>query len=623
MRYFVLDTETHLIEPGNIIPKIVCMQYEFLEAALNPLCEVGIAQGDRIEQVLESYVFSDPEVVVSGHNIAFDWAVILRRFPRLAPKVWKLYDEGRVWDTRYWEQLYRNAEGTLAKFRYGLDKLYNRVTGQELAGKSGDTWRLKYGTLDGIPWVDWPQEAVDYAQMDVVATATVLQHQLKEGDVPPTFFDQVRAAWAIHLMAAWGLRTHPGRVAAYEAKLDAVVAERRAFLAEQGLLREDGTKDMGAVRALVTEAYDGSPPKTAKGAVQTTRRVLKESGHAVLEKMAEGGEFETYRNTFLPTLKQGLEHAICAHFTVLKETGRTSCSKPNLQNLPADDELRSCFVPRPGWVYVGADYGVIELACFAQVLYMMQGYSKLRDALVRGDDPHIRTAAGIEGVEYEDLLVRYKASEPRAKELRKLAKAANFGFLGGLGGRFAEYARGYGINITREEALDIRAKWLDTYPEVRDHFRVVSENARFDDWDFVHPVTGFIRGNVTYTQGANCYVQHLGAHGAKRALYYLVRATKVEPDSPLFGCAVVNFVHDEFILEVPEGRHHDAAKELERLMVEHMRYYLTDVPITAESYAMDAWYKSAEPVYDGNGRLGVWSDGGARFEDGGSQVAAS
>ena len=50
-------------------------------------------------------------------------------------------------------------------------------------------------------------------------------------------------------------------------------------------------------------------------------------------------------------------------------TGRLSSTDPNLQNIPVRTELgseiRKMFVPRPGWVFVDADYSQIELRVLA------------------------------------------------------------------------------------------------------------------------------------------------------------------------------------------------------------------------------------------------------------------
>lgn len=80
-----------------------------------------------------------------------------------------------------------------------------------------------------------------------------------------------------------------------------------------------------------------------------------------------------------------------------------------------------------------------------------------------------------------------------------------------------------------------------------------------------------------------------------------------EPESPLFGCRVFSFIHDEILMEVPEYKAHDASFELSRIMVSTMREWVPDVLIVAEPALMRAWSKDAEAVYDGEGRLIPWT----------------
>ena len=83
---------------------------------------------------------------------------------------------------------------------------------------------------------------------------------------------------------------------------------------------------------------------------------------------------------------------------------------------------------------------------------------------------------------------------------------------------------------------------------------------------------------------------------------------KGEGVSPLYGCRMVAFIHDEFVLEVPEALHlaQAAVARLVEVMVEGMALYVPDVPIKAEPTLMRRWYKEAEPVWGPDGKLLVW-----------------
>ena len=121
-----------------------------------------------------------------------------------------------------------------------------------------------------------------------------------------------------------------------------------------------------------------------------------------------------------------------------------------------------------------------------------------------------------------------------------------------------------------------------------------------------HLYTNRRRGQVHYTAACNSFFQGLAADGAKRALFEVQRHCQVLSDSPLFGSHVVNFLHDEIMLEVPEQRGPEAALELANIMMREFNHFVPDVPVRASPQLMRCWSKNAKPIYDSNGRLTPW-----------------
>lgn len=116
------------------------------------------------------------------------------------------------------------------------------------------------------------------------------------------------------------------------------------------------------------------------------------------------------------------------------DTGRMSCSSPNVQNIPNKSrlgELRKCIVAPEGRRLIKADYSQIELRIVAKIA----GEEKMLEAYRKGEDLHAATARSITG------------REEVTKEDRQLAKAVNFGLLYGQGVQgLREYARNsYGV----------------------------------------------------------------------------------------------------------------------------------------------------------------------------------
>lgn len=233
----------------------------------------------------------------------------------------------------------------------------------------------------------------------------------------------------------------------------------------------------------------------------------------------------------------------------------------------------------------------------------------MAEALQNGRELHIETAASILGVTYEDALARYKSGDAQVKEARQLAKAANFGFPGGLGASsFASFAKAaYGLDIEESRAKALRESWLNAYPEMRRYFDEWGRRTASGSCTVSQIRSNRIRGDVGYCDGANTLFQGLVADGAKRALWHLTRSCYL-PGSPLSGCRMVAFIHDEVIVEVPADldKARAAAKEIERLLIKGMSEYVPDVPIKADAHLMERWYKNAEPAYNKQGELELW-----------------
>lgn len=171
---------------------------------------------------------------------------------------------------------------------------------------------------------------------------------------------------------------------------------------------------------------------------------------------------------FLPA--EGREHTHPSHRSLLA-TGRTSCSNPNVQQLPRQGGIREIYRARPGHVLIGADYGQLELRTLAQHCLDHFGQSRLNEAFEAGEDPHELTAASIVGMSPDAFKALKKSDPERYERDRQAAKAANFGFPGGLGPHtFVGYAFStYGVELDEAGAKRIRGAWETAYPEVKLH----------------------------------------------------------------------------------------------------------------------------------------------------------
>ncbi len=238
--------------------------------------------------------------------------------------------------------------------------------------------------------------------------------------------------------------------------------------------------------------------RTKTGVPSCNESVLKRMDHRAVGALLRFRECKQQLSFFIegwePYLVDGWLHpSFKLHGTV---TGRLSCENPNLQQVPRDENIRSIITPildlHGDWVLVEADLSQIELRIAAE----LAGAKSLKRCFVEGIDVHwltalteirrgkgkrdliAKTAAklGCKSREYGDQVDAMLAAGPDAcieiehgwKELRKKAKAVNFGYLFGMWWtKFMTYARdNYGVTVTEQQAMESRQNFFMLYPEL-------------------------------------------------------------------------------------------------------------------------------------------------------------
>ena len=155
-----------------------------------------------------------------------------------------------------------------------------------------------------------------------------------------------------------------------------------------------------------------------------------------------------------------------------------------------------------------------------------------------------------------------------------------------------------GVEITEEQAKDLKKSYMEKWPEMAEYFKYCSGLMQGADTAKVTFVrSGLVRDAVFYCAVCNGFFQHLAAMGAKNATYNVVKEC-FTGDSALFGCRPVLFLHDEIGIEIPDdSKKQERVDRLQKVMIESMNVWIPDVPITCEAVLMRKWYKGAEPVY--------------------------
>ena len=286
----------------------------------------------------------------------------------------------------------------------------------------------------------------------------------------------------------------------------------------------------------------------------------------VLEKLAEDHEIVAdilnYRTLtkLNSTYAEGLLNYIQADGRIHGEfnqmvtaTGRISSTNPNLQNIPVRTELgrrfRTVFVPKPGCVFIDADYSQVEL----RILASLSGDAKLIAAYKDASDIHAVTASQVFHVPLEEV----------TPELRRNAKAVNFGIVYGI----SAFGLSEGLSISRSEAKEYIERYFAAYPDVKKYLD--GEVAFAHEHGYVKTIFGrrrpvpdinasnFMRRSFSERVAMNSPIQGSAADIMKKAMNEVNRALRAGG----YASRIVLQVHDELLIEAPVAEQ-DAVKAL-------------------------------------------------------------
>ncbi len=625
-----IDTETPLFRPGWRAPPVVCLTYD---DGTGPQILVGDDVRKFVASTLTRALEGGPHV--TSHNACYDFACILSTHPSLCSLIFESYEQGVIYCSKVNEKLLDIAEGIHfdqpRKGHYSLKQVVERRL--KISVSKEGTWRLRFGELLGVPLALWPEEAKAYALEDARLHRLLLLDQIERAErmqySMPNVHKQVRADFALYLTTCCGQRTDPVATRALDGNLTDKMAALQEALIADGLLKvnigkRSGktkiTKSVIKMREIVSEAFNGHPPRTAptskapEGNIITDGDTLGDLDDPRAERWVEYSGFQKTKTSFVSKFYQGFEMPIHSNYNVLVNTGRTSSFDPNIQQLPRMPGVRECFVARPGYLLSASDFESQEMRCWAQACKSIVGWSVLQERYSRDPDfdPHVSLAATyLMQITEEEALARKKAKDPIVKDFRQKAKIPNFGMPGGLGiSGLVGFARGYGERWTMDYARAMINGWKAQWPEQAYYFAHVNAITGFGETGTMEMLfSGRIYSGVSYCAAANAYFQGLAADASKDALWNVVRACFDETrQSPLFGCRPWAFIHDETIVEAPEDRAAEAAEAQRVIMEESMQPWVPDVPARASVALMRRWSKAAEGVRDAGGRLIPWED---------------
>lgn len=262
-------------------------------------------------------------------------------------------------------------------------------------------------------------------------------------------------------------------------------------------------------------------------------------------------------------------------------TGRLASSNPNLQNIPIRSEvgqqIRRGFVARPGWVFLACDYSQVELRILAHV----SQDEALLEAFHTDQDVHRATAAAVYSIEAESVTY----------DQRRFAKAVNFGLIYGMGAfRLARDSE-----LTLAEAEDYIAAYFGRFPGIKRYLEETRQKAK--EQGYVETLLGRRRYFPVFKtqlgssnrqawlraerEAVNHPIQGTAADIIKIAMLRLYEALQAS-----FQARMLLQVHDELLLEVPEGE----ITAVQPLVLETMSSaFQLDVPLKVDASIGHNW----------------------------------
>ena len=328
--------------------------------------------------------------------------------------------------------------------------------------------------------------------------------------------------------------------------------------------------------------------KKTKGtkAYSTSMDVLQElasHGFVVPQLILLHRELHKLKSTYVDALPQLVRSDGRVHTSfnqAVAATGRLSSSDPNLQNIPIRTEqgreIRKAFIAEQGNVLLAADYSQVELRILAHI----SQDESLIETFRRGADIHRATASKIFNIPEDQL----------APEQRRAAKTINFGVLYGM----SAFRLSNELNISTAQAKDFIDAYFARYPKIQEYLDRTLEEARktgkvttlFGRVRYIpeiHNRSFTVRGNAE-RMATNAPIQGTAADILKLAMIAL--------DANLGDDAsMLLTVHDEIVIEVPEGKVRKVAGIVKETME---NIYPLAVPLAVDAHWGRSWYEAKE-----------------------------
>lgn len=517
-------------------------------------------------------ILENPKIKKTGHNIKFD----IKMLHHAGVEV-----HGVAYDTMLASYLLNSGSRG-----HGLDNLAFGEFGHEmqpiedLIGKGRDQISMADVDVEKVAW--YAAEDADFSWRLYEALAPQLK---KEGLDKLMNEIEMPIVPVLVKMEELGVKLNPDFLHSMSKKMHS-----RIRILEKNIQKQAGTEFNVAsnvqLKGVLFEKMKLSTDKIkrTKTGFSTSASELEKMRdvHPIIGMIQEFRELSKLTSTYvdaLPTMvnkRTGRIHT--SYNQTIAATGRLSSTDPNLQNIPIRTELgreiRKAFIPEQGNRILSLDYSQIELRIVAH----LSKDKVMSEAFQNGEDIHTRTAAELHEVKQKEV----------TKEMRRQAKAINFGILYGMGVQGIQRDSG----VSREEAK----YFLDRYFTIHSGIKAYLEKMK----EFVHergyaetifgrrrPLPDIKSSNrmiaaAAERAGVNMPIQGFAADLMKLAMIAVHKA--IEADK--IDAQMLLQVHDELVFEVKKSKVQSEAKKIREIMES---VYKLDVPLIVDVEAGTNW----------------------------------
>ena len=326
--------------------------------------------------------------------------------------------------------------------------------------------------------------------------------------------------------------------------------------------------------------------KKGKKGYSTAIEVLNKlkNTHPIIDLIIEYRTLTKLYNTYIEGLINYIseDNKIHTIYTqTLTRTGRLSSLEPNLQNIPMRYEygrlIRKAFIPSPNSIIVSSDYSQIEL----RILAHMSKVDSLIEAFNDDLDIHSKTASDIFKVE-QDLVT---------KQMRRVAKAVNFGIIYGISG----FGLSENLGISPKEAKQFIDNYLDTYPGVLEYMNKTIK----EGYEKGYVRTMFNRKRtIDELKNTNYMIRSSGERMALNTPIQgtsadIIKKAMIEIDKSFTNnnikSKMILQVHDELVFDVLENEKEQVITIIKDIME---NIYKLDVPLKVDVEYGNDWYQA-------------------------------